>query len=218
MTLIGDSAAARHDVSFPACSAFEYAFASGVHGHTNCAEIQAESIRRLRPRPRRRARSAQPVDGGRRPRQPAVVAAGRVVAGRPGRAAGAGGGGGLAQPLRRRPVRLVRLRGGAGAGERARGHRRRAARWLVRRPAAAARRGRARPLRADPAYRRRYRTEPLRRSEFEVELPARRARAWTRCGGTAASARPTARSCGRRCFGGGWSATPAPTPAGYPGK
>jgi uncharacterized protein YcgI (DUF1989 family) len=47
MTLIADSAGARHDVTFPACSAFEYAFASGVTGHTNCAEIQAESIRRF---------------------------------------------------------------------------------------------------------------------------------------------------------------------------
>jgi uncharacterized protein YcgI (DUF1989 family) len=47
MTLIADSAAARHDVTFPACSAFEYASASGVAGHTNCAEIQAESIRRF---------------------------------------------------------------------------------------------------------------------------------------------------------------------------
>jgi uncharacterized protein YcgI (DUF1989 family) len=47
MTLIGDSAGGRHDVSFPACSAFEYRFATGLPGHTNCAEIQAESIRRF---------------------------------------------------------------------------------------------------------------------------------------------------------------------------
>jgi uncharacterized protein YcgI (DUF1989 family) len=47
MTLIGDSAGGRHDVSFPACSAFEYRQATGISGHTNCADIQAESIRRF---------------------------------------------------------------------------------------------------------------------------------------------------------------------------
>jgi uncharacterized protein len=47
MTLIADSIGGRHDVSYPACSAFEYAFASGREGHTNCADIQAESIRRF---------------------------------------------------------------------------------------------------------------------------------------------------------------------------
>jgi len=30
MTLIGDSAGGRHDVSFPACSAFEYRQATGI--------------------------------------------------------------------------------------------------------------------------------------------------------------------------------------------
>ena len=169
MTLIGDSAAARHDVSFPACSAFEYAFASGVHGHTNCAEIQAESIRRFGLGP---DDVHDPLnlwmEGGARDNQLWW----RPVASSPGDRVEL-----LAQvavvaslnpcgddlfdssAYEVAPVRAsVRA---ATAAERA---------LLVparrRGPA-----GRARPLRADPAYRRRYRTEPLRRSEFEVELP-----------------------------------------------
>jgi len=45
MTIIADSAGVRHDVTYAACSELEYEFASGVPGHTNCAEIQAETIR-----------------------------------------------------------------------------------------------------------------------------------------------------------------------------
>ncbi|HVG66550.1 MAG TPA: urea carboxylase-associated family protein [Gaiellales bacterium] len=45
LTLIGDTAGGRHDVSHPACSELEYRLASGCAGHTNCCDIQAEAIR-----------------------------------------------------------------------------------------------------------------------------------------------------------------------------
>ena len=185
MTLIGDSAGGRHDVSFPACSAFEYRQATGSPGHTNCAEIQAESIRRFGLTP---DHVHDPLnlwmEGGGGRRQPAVVAAGPAA---PGDRVEL-----LAQVevvasfnpcgddlfdssgYEVAPV-LASLRdghrgraGGAGAGP-------------PPRPA-----GGARPLEADPGYVPGYRTSPLRRRSLEVELPdgpARRLDALRRHGG-----------------------------------
>ena len=182
MTLIGDSAAARHDVSFPACSAFEYAFASGVPGHTNCAEIQAESIRRFGLGPDDVHDPLNLWMEGGAARQPAVVAAGRARRRATAsscwrrwrwwrRSTPAATTCSTPPPTRwRRCGRSVRA---ATAAERA---------LLVparrRGPA-----GRARPLRADPGYRRRYRTDAA--SAQRVRGRAARlgaARAWTRCG------------------------------------
>jgi hypothetical protein len=45
MTIVADTAGSRHDVTFPACSELEYARATGITGHSNCCDIQAEAAR-----------------------------------------------------------------------------------------------------------------------------------------------------------------------------
>jgi uncharacterized protein YcgI (DUF1989 family) len=170
MTLIADSAGARHDVTFPACSAFEYAFASGVAGHTNCVEIQAESIRRFGLTPDdvhdplnlwmgsgatddRLGWRLSPTGAGDYVELLAQVSVAASL-----NPCGDDVFGSSAFEIA--PVRTV-VRS-ATAAERAR--------WLL--PAARRRPGDgARPLRADPGYVPRYRVAPLERRAFEVHLP-----------------------------------------------
>jgi uncharacterized protein YcgI (DUF1989 family) len=45
MVMVADTADVCHDVSFPACSELEYARVTGIAGHTNCCDIQAEAGR-----------------------------------------------------------------------------------------------------------------------------------------------------------------------------
>jgi hypothetical protein len=169
MTLIGDSAGGRHDVSFPACSAFEYRFATGLPGHTNCAEIQAESIRRFRLGPDDvhdpvnlwmegggadnqlwwRPVPSQPGDHVELLAQVAVVASCNPC------------GDDLFDSSAYQVAPVQASVRPATDGERA-------ALVAARRRGPA---GGARPLEADPGYRAGYRTSPLRRRTFEVELP-----------------------------------------------
>jgi uncharacterized protein YcgI (DUF1989 family) len=183
MTLVADTAGVRHDITYPACSAFEYEFASGVPGHTSCAAIQAEAIRAWRLTPDDvhdplnlwlesgaengelwwRATPTQPGDHVELLAHTSVLAAlnpcGDDLFG--------------SSSFEVAPVR-VRLRS-ATAEERAR--------WLLpERPALASQQAtgrlRRRPilgerrLRPDPAYRPRFATAPLRSRPFQIELPA----------------------------------------------
>jgi uncharacterized protein len=183
MTLVADSAGVRHDITYPACSAFEYEFASGIAGHTSCAAIQAEAIRAWRLTPDDvhdplnlwlesgavdgelwwRAAPTQPGDHVELLAHTSVLASlnpcGDDLFG--------------SSSFEVAPVR-VRLRA-ATAEERAR--------WLLPgRPALSSQQTTGRPrrrpilverrLRPDPAYRPRYATAPLRSRPFRIELPA----------------------------------------------
>ena len=44
LTIVADSCAA-HDLTFPACSRFEYAHYAGLHDHANCFDVHAEVVR-----------------------------------------------------------------------------------------------------------------------------------------------------------------------------
>jgi uncharacterized protein len=183
MTLVADSAGIRHDITYPACSEFEYEFASGVPGHTSCAAIQAEAIRAWRLTPDDvhdplnlwlesgvedgelwwRAAATKPGDHVELLAHTSVLAAlnpcGDDLFG--------------SSAFEVAPVR-VRLRP-ATAEERAR--------WLLpARPALASQRTMGRPrspiqverrLRADPGYRPRFATAPLRSRPYEIDLPPR---------------------------------------------
>jgi len=182
MTIVADSAGLRHDVTYPACSAFEYEFASGTAHHTSCAEIQAEAIRAWRLTPDDvhdplnlwlesgaeggelwwRAARTRPGDY-----VELLAHTGVLVSLNP-----CGDDLFGSSCFEVAPVR-ARLRP-AGEDERSR--------WLLpERPALVSqqttRRLRGRPilverkLRPDPAYRPRFATAPLRSRPFQIELP-----------------------------------------------